>query len=105
MACRCGYGQWKPVMRKGGRREQLRRCGSVCFLDPNPAKPRYPICPPASCRPTCEGALRARQRAVTQRDYGVERKAIAQGRLLRCPWATGAVAKAGRGRKRVRRAA
>lgn len=99
------FGKWKPVARKGGRREQLRRCGSQCFLDPDPMNPRYPVCPPDSCRPTCEGLLAARRRAITQRDYGIERKAIAQARLLRCGWAVGAVAKRGRGRKRVRRAA
>lgn len=107
MGCGCmkGLGAWKPVARKGGRREQLRRCGPQCFGDPNPEKPRYPICPPNSCRPTCEGTMRARQRAITQSDFAMERRMIAQGRLLGCPWAKGAAAKAGRGRKRMRRVA
>lgn len=104
MECGC-LGRWRPAKRVTSRREQLSRCGSQCFLDPNPERPRYPVCPPDSCRPTCEGLLAARRRAITQRDYGIERKAIAQARLMRCSWASGAVAKRGRGRKRARRAA
>lgn len=99
MSCKGGLGKWRPVARKGGRREQLRRCGSQCFLKPTAEKPGYPVCPPDSCTPTCEGAYRARQRAVTQRDYATERKAVMLGKRLGCSWAAGAVAKRGRGRK------
>lgn len=88
---------WKATKRVTERRVQLDRCGSGCFLDPNPKNPRYPICPPNSCRPTCEGTLAARRRAITQRDYEMERRAIRRGKLLGCSWARDAVAKRRRG--------
>ncbi len=96
--CSGSMGKWQPVKRIVGRREKLRRCGKKCFLDPNPQKPRYPVCKPTSCKPSCEGALAARRRAVTQSDFGMERKAIMLGKRLGCTWATGATAKRGRGK-------
>lgn len=110
-SCGCDFGKWQPVKRVTGRRKQLRRCGPQCYLDPSPRKPRYPICAPTTCRPSCEGTLRARQRAITQRDYEMEQRAIRRGKLLGCSWSKGAVAKRGRGltaaarRARARRAA
>lgn len=92
-----GFAGWKPVKRVTGRRAQLERCGPQCFGNPDPKKPRYPYCPPNSCRPTCEGTLRARQRAITQRDYEQEQRAIRRGKLLKCSWAKDAIAKRGRG--------
>lgn len=96
-------GKWRPTKKIRERRAQLHRCGSVCFLDPNPRKPRYIVCPPSSCRPTCEGLLAARRRAILQRDRTTEEKAIRRAKLMGCPWATGA-AKA-RKRARARRVA
>jgi hypothetical protein len=95
--------RWKSP-KVGERRKLHEKCGSACFLKPGM---KYPVCPTRTrtCQPSCQGLEAARRRAITQRDYGVEKKAIAQARLLRCSWASEAKAKRGRGRKKARKAA
>jgi len=82
---RRGFGKWRPAKRVTSRRKQLMQWGKKCFLDPNKRKPRYPVC--KAGRVTCEGLLRAMQRAITQRSRSVARKARAAARRKGCRWA------------------
>jgi hypothetical protein len=71
-----------------------------CFLLPGARK--YIICPRRTHRPTCDGVLAARRRAILTHNYEAEVRAIRRARLLGCPWGSRAQAKV---RIRRRRAA
>jgi len=66
---------------------------SRCFLDP--ANRKYVVCPQRGPRkPTCDGLLAARRRTIlTGQRCGLERKAIAMARKMKCPWAAESKAK------------
>ncbi len=100
MSCPC-MGRWKPPKRKVDRSKMP----AFCFLFPGSRK--FIICPGRGRdpnRPTCEGVLAARRRAVLNRDFEAERRAIRRAKLLGCPWGAQATAKH-RGTRRSRRAA
>ncbi len=84
---------WTKKVRKRTtrRREQLERCGPVCYLEPGTgergSRPKYPVCSKNSCEPTCGGTQAAFNRARMQRNKKVERKAKRLGRKLGCRWA------------------
>lgn len=71
------------------RRKKLYRCGRGCFLlsGKEGERPRYPVCPKNSCKPTCQGALAAYKRARQQHNNLVAGKAIRKGKRMGCAWA------------------
>jgi hypothetical protein len=84
---------WKKAAPKltTQRRKMLYHCGQSCFLVPGKEgeRPKYPICPKTSCKPTCQGTMAAYKRARQQHAQAVAKKAIQKGKRLHCPWAQG----------------
>lgn len=64
------------------RRAVLRRGGPQCFLDPKGLK--FPVCPRASPRPTCQGVNAARLRAQLNRNPRIVKAAERLGFRLGC---------------------
>lgn len=54
---------WRSVepTTKGQRGLMLKKCGPMCFLDPENKK--YPVCETSKCKPTCQGIRAAKSRA------------------------------------------
>lgn len=78
---------WKKAApRKTSVRRKMPRS---CFLKPGKRgeRPKYPVCPKGSKKPTCRGTLAAYKRARQQHDQGVARKAVKKGKSLGCTWA------------------
>jgi hypothetical protein len=71
------------------RRAKLQRCGSRCYLDPDPKKPRYPVCDIGSCDDDCYSLMVAYRRARQQGDQKIARKAVKRGKHKACEWARG----------------
>jgi hypothetical protein len=60
-----------------------------CFLKPGKAgeRPKYPVCPKGSSKPTCRGTLAAYKRARQKHNNIVAGKAIRKGKRMGCAWA------------------
>jgi len=96
MACTCGrampsrrrqgkkpFGLWRPTKSKRVRSGMPK----ACFLDPKNLK--YVVCKGTGKRakPSCEGVLAARRRAILQRARKMRAKAERLARELGCRWA------------------
>jgi hypothetical protein len=88
------YRRAKPKTRKPWRKRTAMRVGERarmakrapgCFLKPSERK--YPICAKGSSRPSCEGLLAARRRAILNRDTTVRGKAERKALSMGCGWA------------------
>jgi hypothetical protein len=65
------------------RKEQQKRCGPQVFLVPSKnGRPKYPVAPKGSCKPTEQGAKAALAVARQQGNRKVEKKAEALLRRL-----------------------
>lgn len=74
----------RTAMRVGERARMTKRAPG-CFL--KPAERKYPICAKGSSRPSCEGLLAARRRAILNRDTTVRSKAERKALSMGCGWA------------------
>ena len=56
-----------------------------CFLKPTSLK--YPVCELRTKKPSCDGALAARRRAILNKDHAIAAAAKRLGKKLGCNWA------------------
>jgi hypothetical protein len=76
---------WKKrtAMRVGERERMYKRAPS-CFLK---AGKKYPVCPKGGSKPTCDGLLSARRRAILNKDTATRAKAERKALKMKCGWA------------------
>ena len=74
-----------------GRRKQMKRVGTECYLEPGTGKrgsrPKYPICNSRG-DVSCKGTAAAFNRARMQGNKKVQKKALAAAKKNGCAWAT-----------------
>lgn len=84
---------WTKKVRKRTtkRRQQLKRCGDKCYLEPGTGKrgsrPKYPVCGKNSCTVTCGGLQAAFNRARMQRNAKIKKTALSRAKRKGCAWA------------------
>lgn len=72
---------------KAPSKSQRKSMPKRCFLKPRAKK--YPVCGPVAKKPTCEGTLAARRRALLNRDRTIANAAVRLAKRMGCPWAKG----------------
>jgi len=73
----------KSIRRRSSRHAMADRCGArECFLEPGQLK--YPVCPPHSCEPSCQGIAAARARALILHRKDLVNKADRLAKKLGC---------------------
>jgi hypothetical protein len=83
---RSGRKAWKSrTAMRVEEREAMHARAPGCFLKPKEMK--YPVCSKGGSKPTCEGLLAARRRAILNRDRKVRRKAESMALTMGCGWA------------------
>jgi hypothetical protein len=83
---RTGKKPWRQrTAMRVGEREKMKKRSPSCFLVPSESK--YPVCPKGSSKPSCEGLLAARRRAIMNKDNAVRAKAERRALALGCGWA------------------
>ena len=74
----------KRTAMRAGAREKMYRRAPACFLK---AGKKYPVCPSGGSKPTCEGLLSARKRAILNKETTVRAKAEQTALKMGCGWA------------------
>jgi hypothetical protein len=83
---RTGRGPWRGrTAMRAGEREAMHERAPSCFLKPDQMK--YPVCSKGGSKPTCEGLLAARRRAIMNKDRATRRKAESMALTMGCGWA------------------